>query len=84
MSDTAVQGAQEGVFFFLDDVGDKLLLGGQLRISFSHVCNQLGDETAEERLREAKEGVAVTHCAAEDAADNVAGLHVGRKLAVGD
>ena len=82
--DTAVQGAQEGVFFLLDNVGDKRLLGLELRIGFSHIGHKLGDEAAKERLREAKEGVAVTHCAAEDAADNVAGLHVGRKLAVGD
>ena len=82
--DTAVQGAQEGVFFLLDNVGDKRLLGLELRIGFSHIGHKLGDEAAEEGLREAKEGVAVTHCTAEDAADHIACLHVGRKLAVGN
>ena len=83
-ADTAVQGAQEGVLFFLDHIGDELLLGLQFGIGLAHIGHQLGDEAAEEGLGEAQEGVAVAHGAAQDAADDVAGLHVGRQLAVGD
>ena len=83
-ADAAVQGAQESVFFFLDYAGDEFLLGLELRIGASHIGHQLGDEAAQEGLREAQEGVAVADGAAEDAANHVAGLHVGRQLAVGN
>ena len=82
--DAAVEGAQEGEFLFADDALDEFLLGLQFGIGVAHVVDELGNQPAEEGLAEAEEGVAVAHCAAKDAADDVARLHVGRKLTVGD
>ena len=83
-ANTPVQGTQEGVFFFLDDAGNQFLLGFQFGIGVSHIGHQLGNEAAEEGLAETQEGVAVPDRAAQDAADDVAGLYIGRQLAVGD
>ena len=83
-ADAAVQGAQEGVFLLADDILDEFLLGGELRIGLAHIGHQLRDEAAEERLGKAQESVTVADGAAQDAADDVAGLHVGRELPVGD
>ena len=82
--DTAVQGAQEGHFFFSDDRLDELLLCGELGVSLTHIGYELGHQAAEERLVEAQEGIAVADCTAQDPADYVTCLDVGRELTVGD
>ena len=83
-ADAAVEGAQEGHLLFTDDAFDQFLLGRKFRIGTAHVGDQLGNEAAEERLGKTEEGIAVADGAAQDAADDIAGLDVGRQLAVGD
>ena len=82
--DAAVEGAQEGHFFLADDVFDELLLLGELRVGLAHIGYELWHELAQERFVQAEEGVAVADCAAQNPSDDVAGLDVGRELAVGD
>ena len=82
-ADTLGEGTQEGFFLLPDNVLDKSLLPGQLGISLAHDIDQYRYETAQERLVEAQEGVAVAHCTAQDAADDVTGLDVGGQLTVG-
>ena len=82
--DSAVQGAQEGIFLFADDGFYEFLLADELRVGFAHIADKLRHEAAQERLAEAEEGVTVAHCTAQDAADHIAGLVVARQLAVGN
>ena len=63
---------------------DELLLLRNLGIGLAHVVHKLLHKLAEEGLVESEEGVTVADGAAQDAADDVARLDVGRKLAVGD
>ncbi len=82
--DALVEGAQEGFFLFADHALHELLLCHEFGIGLAHVTDQLGHQAAEERLLQAEERVAVAHGTAQDAADDVAGLHVAGQLAVGD
>ena len=82
--DAAVESLEEGFLFLTHHGGNQRLLRHKLRIGFAHVLAEPVHKTAEERLVEPEEGVAVAHCTAQDAADDIAGLDIGRKLAVGD
>ncbi len=50
----------------------------------THLSDEHRQQVVNEGLGELQEGVAVTHGAAEDTADDVAGAIVGRQLAVGN
>ncbi|CCZ49491.1 putative uncharacterized protein [Bacteroides sp. CAG:661] len=83
-TDTRFERAQEGFFFLLDDFDNQFLLGLQFGIGFSHVLYQHGDELVHEGLLLSEERIAVADSAAQDAADDVAGLGVAGQLSVGD
>ena len=76
--------AQEGVFLFLHHAADELLLGLQLGEGVAHLLHQYGQQLVEKCLFLVEERVGVAHSTAQNAADDVAGLSVGRQLAVGD
>ena len=80
--DTLVEGAQEAVFLFLDDLGDELLLGLQLGEGVAHLFHQGGHETVEESFFLSEEGVGIAHGTAQDAADDVACLCIRGQLTV--
>ncbi len=82
--DTLVEGAQEGVFLLLDDLGNQLLLGLQLREGIAHLVNEGGDELIEETVLLSEEGVGVTYGTTQDTADDVAGLGVRGQLTIGN
>ena len=82
--DAPVKCAKERHFLFPYDLLDESLLECDFRIELTHIAHELAHETAEERFSEAEEGVAVAHGTAKDSADDIAGLHIGRKLSVGD
>ena len=80
--DAPVEGAEECELLLADYGLDEGLLAAELRIGAAHVIGELGNQPAEERLIESEEGVAVSHSPSEDSPDDVAGLHIGRKLTV--
>ena len=82
--DTRGQRTQERSLLLLDHLFDQRLLGLQFGELLPHLLHQSGNELADRRLRKAEVGIAVTHGAAQDAADDVTGLDVRRQLAVGD
>lgn len=47
-ADTAVEGAEERIFLFLDDAGDEFALCRQLGIGIAHLGNQRGHEFIDE------------------------------------
>ena len=83
-SDSAVESPQEGHLLLTDHALNQFLLFGDLRIGLSHISHKLRHQRAEERLVEPEERVAVAYRAAQDPSDDIAGLHVGRQLTVGD
>ena len=82
--DTRGQRPQERRFLLLDHLLDQSLLRFQFGELSAHLPDQSGDQFAERRLGEPKVGVAVTHGAAQDAANDISGLDVRRQLAVGN
>ena len=50
----------------------------------AHLLHQSGNEFADEGLVEAEVGVAIAHCTAQDAANNIARLHIARQLTIGN
>ena len=82
--DAAGEGAEEGLFLFEDDALYEFLLLLQFGELVSELADEGGDEGVQEGFGEAEEGVAVADGAAQYAAYDVAGLDVGRQLAVGD
>ena len=83
-TDSVLQCAQERRLLFLYYLHDKLLLCWQLRESVAHLLYQYWYELIDERLLLVKEGIAVAHCTAQYATDNVSGLCVGWQLTVGN
>ena len=79
-----VKGAQEAVLLLFDDLGDELLLCAELRIGAAHLAHKHGDELIHEGALLVEERVGIAHGAAQDAADDVAGLGVAGELRVGD
>ena len=82
--DALVEGAEEGVLLFLDDAADELLLSLQFGEGVAHLLDERRQELVEESLFLTEEGIGVAHGAAQDAADDIAGLGIARQLAVGD
>ena len=82
--DTTLQGAQEGIFFFLHDTADELLLGLQFGEGIAHLLNEHGQQLIEECFALAKERIGIAHGTPQDAADDVAGLGIRRQLAIGN
>ena len=80
--DAPVESAEECELLLADYGLDEGLLAAELRIGAAHVIGELGNEPAEERLIESEEGVTVSHSPSEDSPDDVARLHIGRKLSV--
>ena len=76
--------AQERRLLLLDDLLDERLLRLQLGELATHLLDQPGHEFADRRLRKAEVGIAVAHGAAQDAADDIAGLDVRGQLPVGN
>ena len=83
-TDTFVQRAEERLFLAADDRRDLLFLLAEFGVGLAQVGDKLRHELVEERLALAEERVAVAHCAAQDAADDVAGFLIARELSVGD
>ena len=82
--DTTVEGTQEGVFLFLDDTGDQLLLSLQFRIGFAHLMYQCGNELEQERILLVEEGIGIAYGTAQNTTDNVACLGITGQLTVGN
>ena len=76
--------AQETLFLLLHHAAYQHLLRLQFRISLAHFLNQRRYEFAEEGFALSEEGVGIAYGAAQDAADDIACLGVGGKLAIGD
>ena len=83
-SDSLLQGSQEGVFFFFDDATNELALGLQLGIGLAHLPDEDGEKLVDEGRFLVEEGVGIAYGAAQNAADDVAGLGVAGQLTVGD
>ena len=83
-ADTGGKGAEERLLFFTDNLGDEFLLGGKFGIEAAHLLDKSGNELADECLALAEEGVGIADSTAKDAADDVAGLGIRGKLAVGN
>ena len=81
---TFVQGAQEGVLFLLNHLGNQLLLGLQFREGVTHLINEGGDELIQETILLSEEGIGIAYCTAQNTTDNVAGLGIRGQLTVGN
>ena len=81
--DAPVEGAQECQLLLADYALYEFLLLCEFRIGLAHVAHELADEPAEERLREAEEGIAVAHGPAQYAAYHIACLDIRGELPVG-
>ncbi len=79
-----VERPQERHFLFAYDPLDERLLGGEFGIGLAHILHKLLHETAEEGLAEAEESVAIPDRTAQNPAGDIARLHVGGQLSVGD
>ena len=82
--DARSQRAQERVFLFFHHAGYQRLLRPQFGICATHFLDKRGHQAIHESLFLTEEGVRITYRPAQDATDDVAGLCVGRELAVGD
>ena len=80
--DTRGQCAQEGFFFLLHHAADELLLSLQFGIGVAHFADQCRQELVHESFALSQESIGITHGAAQDAADDVAGLGVRGQLSV--
>ena len=82
--DTLVESAEECILLLFGDFDDKLALLCDFGISLAHRLNQCVDEAIEEGFFLLQECIGITHGAAQDSANHIAGLGIGGKLAVGD
>lgn len=82
--DALVQGTEEAVFLLLHHTCDKLLLSLELRISATHLVNKDRYKFVHEGLLLVEEGIGIAHSAAQDTADDIAGLGIAGQLAVGN
>ena len=78
------EGFQECVFLFADYFLDKSLLLVQFGEVAAHLLFEDVHQFIDEGIVEVQEAVAVAYGTAQDAADHVAGLVVGRQLPVGN
>ena len=79
--DALVEGAQEALLLFLHHLGDEGLLGAQFGEEVAHLVGHDVHQLEEERTVEAEEAVSVSHGAAQDAPDDVAGTCIGQGVA---
>ena len=82
--DALLECAEERVLLLLDDVDDEVVLSLELGESLAHLVCEHRDELVDERFLLSEEGIGVAYGTAQDAADDVSGLGVGRQLSVGD
>ena len=83
-TDTILQSAQETVLLLLHNLHDEILLSYEFGEGTAHLLCQSGNEGVHECLLLTQEGIAVAHCTAQDAADNVTSLGIGGQLTVGN
>ena len=81
---TLVERAQEGFFLLLHHAGNERLLSLQFGEGVAHLLDERGQQLVEESLFLSEERVGIAHGAAQDAADNIAGLGIRWQLTVGD
>ena len=83
-ADTAVEGAEEGIFLFLDDAGDELTLCWQFGIGFSHFSNQSRNEFVNEGFLLIQESIGKTNGTTEYTANDITCLGIAGQLSVCD
>ena len=83
-SDSFLKSPEERFFFLADYIFNQLLLLSEFRECLTHLFYKSGNQPAKEWFVKPQERVSVTHCPAQDPADNVSGFYIRRELSVGN
>ena len=80
--DTCCQSAEEAIFLFLDNAGDKLLLRNKFGIGSTHFFYEGRDELIDESPLLIQESVGVAHCTAQNTANHITRFRITGQLTV--